>query len=485
MKKFKNLLLILLLIPLTLCISGCSLIESTPSVTSIEKTDSIGTTDIYTITYSNGTTSTFTIENGKDGKDSEFSLDTIKAYCEEKGITLEEFFRDYASIDLSENNIKSATNNALQSAVSIYVEHPIEADYQNTSPALFMGSGVIYELGETYSYIITNYHVVHYENSLNESKVSEEIHIYQYGMDDRVTKKEVSSTEIDYIHTENAVKCDFVGGTDKYDIAILKCLTSDLKANNPNVKAVEVTTEYSISEDIVAVGNPLGYGMSATQGIISVESETISLYNDNYHYSNHRVMRIDAAVNGGNSGGGLFNSNGKLIGIVNAKTARSDVDNMAYAIPAVIATRIADNVIFNHTSSNQVSNAKQCLFGITYKTENYKTSYNNTTGIIETFDQGKVDSVGTDSLAEGLGFKAGDLFKSVKIKRNSTITTYELKHAHEFADLTLYLRAGDGISVVVDRNGTDVTLGDCEKNIIKSTNLVECDKTDYIYTKIN
>ena len=74
------------------------------------------------------------------------------------------------------------------------------------------------------------------------------------------------------------------------------------------------------------------------------------------------------------------------------------------------------------------------------------------------------------------------MFKSVKIKRNSTITTYELKHAHEFADLTLSLRAGDGISVVVDRNGTDVTLGDCEKNIIKSTNLVECDKTDYIFS---
>ena len=480
MKKLKILLLILLLIPISLTFSGCMLMDSTPYVTSIEKTESIGNTDVYTITYSNGTTSTFTVENGKDGKDSEFSLDTIKDYCEEKGITLEDFFKEYANINFAENNIKNATNTAMQSAVSVYVEHPILASSSNPSPALIMGSGVIYEVGDTYSYIITNYHVVQHDDSLNSNKISDEIHIYQYGMNDQITKENISSTKVDYIHSDNAVKCEYVGGTNKYDIAILKCLTSSLKANNPNVKAVETSLNYSLAEDVIAVGNPLGYGISATQGIVSVESESISLYHDNYSYSNYRVMRIDAAVNGGNSGGGLFNSNGELIGIVNAKTASSDVDNMAYAIPAVIATRIADNVIFRHKSSGKISNPTQCLFGITYTTENFSTEYNSTTGEIETFNQGVVKEVSANSLASKLNFKAGDIFKSVSIKRGSTSTRYTINQAHEFADLTLLLREGDALSITVIRNGVETTICTYSSTIIQSSNLVECDSTDYI-----
>lgn len=480
MKKFKNLLFILLLVPFAFSLSGCSLINTTPSVTSIEKTESIGSTDIYTITYSNGTTSTFTIENGKDGKDSEFSLDTIKAYCEEKGITLEEFFKNYASIDLSKDNITNATNTALQSTVSVCVEHSVSSGFLSQTRSLSMGSGVIYQVGSTYSYIITNHHVVYLEESLTENKISDEIYIYQYGMNNSI---DTNSTNTDYIYSENAVKCEYVGGTNKYDIAILKCLTSDLKLNNPNVKAAEFTTEYSIAEEVIAVGNPLGYGISATQGIISVESETIPLYHDDTHYSNYRVMRIDAAVNGGNSGGGLFNSDGKLIGIVNAKTASSDVDNMAYAIPALIATRIADNVILNHIATEKIANPTQCLFGISYTTVNFTTELDKTTNKIITYNQGKVESVGENSLASSLGFQKGDLLKSATIKHNSTVTTYTFKQAHEFPDLTLLLQAGDGISIVVERNGTDVTLGDYQNFTIKTENLVECDKTDYIFLK--
>ena len=61
-----------------------------------------------------------------------------------------------------------------------------------------------------------------------------------------------------------------------------------------------------------------------------------------------RVIRVDTAVNPGNSGGGLFNSKGELIGIVNAKIISSDVENIGYAIPSSVAINVADNII-NHT----------------------------------------------------------------------------------------------------------------------------------------
>jgi serine protease Do len=85
---------------------------------------------------------------------------------------------------------------------------------------------------------------------------------------------------------------------------------------------------------VLAIGNPLGYGLSVTTGVVSRPSETVTIGN-----ATMTLLRTDAAVNSGNSGGGLFNLNGELIGIVNAKIAANTVDNVGYAIPSLTVVK--------------------------------------------------------------------------------------------------------------------------------------------------
>ena len=105
MKNFKKLLLTLILIlPFAFLLSACSL---EPSIVDIEKKYSINNTSTYVITYSNGKQKSFTIENGKDGKDGKsLTIEEIKKYCEENDITIEQFFETYLDIDVNINPVK-------------------------------------------------------------------------------------------------------------------------------------------------------------------------------------------------------------------------------------------------------------------------------------------------------------------------------------------------------------------------------------------
>ena len=80
---------------------------------------------------------------------------------------------------------------------------------------------------------------------------------------------------------------------------------------------------------MLAIGNPLGYGITLSDGIISALSRTVTVEN-----TTMTLMQTTAAINSGNSGGGLFNMKGELIGITNAKVGGTSVEAMGYAIPA-------------------------------------------------------------------------------------------------------------------------------------------------------
>lgn len=301
MKNFKRFLLtFVLILPCSFFLFACS---SEPYIVSFEKTSSVGTTDTYTLTYSNGKTQHFTIENGKNGTDgTSLTVAEIQKYCTDNSITIEEFFNNHLELTININSIKSATNKAIQSAVSIFTEE--NSSYYGTS--VYAGAGVIYKMDDDYTYIITNYHVTHNSNSIS-SNLASKIMVYQYGENEAVGKDNSGNI----IYEDSAIQCEYVGGSDRYDIAVIKASTSLILANNPNACEVEIATGYSLADTAIAIGNPSGEGLSVTQGIVSVISEKISMYyDDNYYYKTLRVMRIDAAVNGGNSGGGLFNING-------------------------------------------------------------------------------------------------------------------------------------------------------------------------------
>lgn len=469
MKKFKKFLLTLILIlPCSFFLFACS---SEPYIVSFEKTGSVGTTDTYTITYSDGTTQHFSVENGKEGENgNSLTVAEIQKYCEDKDITIEEFFENYANIIININPIKSATNKAIQSAVSIFTE---ETSIYGTS--VYAGAGVIYRMENDYTYIITNYHVTHNSNSITSSLASK-IMIYQYGENEQVAKDNAGNI----LYDESAIECEYVGGSDRYDIAVIKAPTSSILTNNPNACAVEVASSYALADTVIAIGNPSGGGLSVTQGIVSVVSETISMYyEDNYYYKNLRVMRIDAAVNGGNSGGGLFNSNGELVGIVNAKVSSTDIENIAYAIPADNAVNVAESILYNSAINKSPTQAK---FNIYYKEDNYRSVYDDETKSINVLNDIVVSGTPTEGgLGARIGFEDGDIIKSCQVKRGTTITSYTFNRSYNLTDLCLLLREGDSISFTVVRNNQQKTIGSLGVTFVTVNDLIYCDQTsDYI-----
>ena len=291
------------------------------------------------------------------------------------------------------------------------------------------GSGVIYAINKEQgsAYIITNYHVVYSSDSDTQTRVSNEITISPYG--------------------GSAISVTYVGGSAQYDIAVLKA-TDDYFSSTFPLAINLVNGDVTIGQSAIAIGNPAGEGLSATQGIISVESEEIIMEDieNSSSYVSTRVMRIDAAVNSGNSGGGLFNSAGELIGIVNAKSSDTSIENMAYAIPASIVSAVADNIIKNNGNFNKGT------VGITI-TVTQTTGYldeNDCVRIAETVVISQVSGA-----ASGL-LQANDVVKAITIY-GQTITVNRMFH---LTDPILRTLPGDSVTITVERSGqtVDVTV---------------------------
>ncbi len=127
-----------------------------------------------------------------------------------------------------------------------------------------------------------------------------------------------------------------IGRDENTDLAILKILAADLK-----VAAVGKSTDLLVAEEVLIIGNPLGtLGGSATNGIISAKNRTLSI--DGYEMS---LLQTNAAINGGNSGGGMFNMSGQLVGIVNAKYVAEEIEGIGFAIPIDTAKPIIEDLI--------------------------------------------------------------------------------------------------------------------------------------------
>lgn len=173
------------------------------------------------------------------------------------------------------------------------------------------GSGVI--ISEN-GYIITNNHVI----TGNSNAVA-----------DTITVRLKNTTEY---------KAKVVGTDAESDIALLKIEATGLKA-----AIVGDSDNLVVGQSVVAVGNPLGeLGGTVTSGIVSATGRTI-----NVDGTEMKLIQIDAAVNPGNSGGGLFNLKGELIGIVNAKSTGTGIEGLGFAIPVKDAINVSEQIKTN------------------------------------------------------------------------------------------------------------------------------------------
>ena len=192
------------------------------------------------------------------------------------------------------------------------------------------------------------------------------------------------------------------------------------------------STTLEVGDLAIAIGNPLGeLGGSVTSGIISALDREMTIDGQTM-----TLLQTDAAVNPGNSGGGLFNANGDLIGIVNAKSSGENVEGIGFAIPISTATDIIDELIANGEVTSRPT------LGVSlYNVEDEMTASQlgvDSTGvyIVQIVDGGAADNA---------GLRSGDRIVSVdgsEVSSASDVRAALNKH-----------KIGESISITVERNG--------------------------------
>ena len=454
MKRFKKLLLALILVPCMFVFCACR------SVVDISKSTEVGGYNVYTVSYSDGTKENLTIKDGEDGKN--LSIEEIYDVATQNGYTgtILEFIQDYLAANISsEEKVTLATSKALMSTVSIFVEYTVSSNYSimgmliesRKDLSLGAGAGVILDIDKTSgdAYIMTNYHVV-YNNSTDKSdKLASKIVCFLYGSIIGWNKVDApdTSTYPTVEYNDYAIECEFVGGSMEYDIAVLKITGSDvIKNSNALAATFADSNNVKIGNTAIAVGNPEGYGLSATKGIISVDSEHITMKAaDDSTTVSSRVIRIDAAINGGNSGGGLFNSAGEVVGIVNSKIASESIDNIAFAIPSNVAKRVADNVLRNASAHNK--KAYRGMLGMTLEAKDAKAEYNAITGATTTTDVYIKEISSTGVAAKYPAIAVDDKIEKVYI--NGRLVLDQVTKMYQIIDLTWTLDVGDVVGLKI------------------------------------
>ena len=208
-----------------------------------------------------------------------------------------------------------------------------------------------------------------------------------------------------------------------------------------------------VFDDVSVVGNPEGYGISATDGSVSVESESLSMVGaDGRTAISLRVMRTSAAVNEGNSGGGLYSADGKLIGIVNAKRTGDDIDNIGYAIPINLAEKVAENILRNCDGESSLS-VKKCLIGIGLSAASSGLVTDGEGNLIIA-EQVAVASVEQTCITDK--FNVGDIINSITVDGKTVTVT----RVHHITDVMLDASVGSVVVINATRDGVsfDVTI---------------------------
>ena len=464
MRKFAKIILTMLMVLILPCLVfvGCTEERYIVSIIKSHETAS-GTT--YTITYSDGTTDEMVISNGEkgdngingekgdDGKD--LTIESIyNSYKEKYGeISFQDFLEIY--LTLSVDGTTAAVNSALLSSVKIYTEFYESGTgfhSKEKKVAIFSGSGVVYQMDEDYSYIITNYHVMYDEsaNEANGGKIARKTKAFLYGSEGTY----MSTGENDengypkYEYGEYAIDCYYIGGSIKYDLAVLKVSTTRLQMINPDVRAITFADRYSVGETAIAIGNTEDEGISATKGIISVDNEFINLQIDNT-VRQYRSIRIDTAIYSGNSGGGLFDINGHLIGITNA--GDSEDQNVNYAIPLPVVKAVVNNIMYNtECGTNGNTLGKRFALGVTVSSSNQRFVLDESLGYGKIKENVMVTDVVAGGLVDSLGIEVDDQILSIFIGEEEFV----LDRFFEMDEAILHARVGDTISFKYKRGSS-------------------------------
>lgn len=294
-----------------------------------------------------------------------------------------------------------AANKVLPSMVSISVEYEVSY-FGKTQTASGSGSGVI--ISED-GYILTNNHVISSADSSSFYQVTD-----------------ATSITVTIYGDDTEYKAEVIGTDSQTDLAVLKI-------DKTGLTAAELGDSNSVlvGEFVLAIGNPYGLDHSVTAGIVSALNREMTVDNTVYN-----VIQADCAINSGNSGGALVNSQGQVIGITTLKLAGDSIEGLSFAIPISDATPIYEELIKNGKIARP-------FLGISGIDLDEATAIRNglTKGIY-------IDSVIPDSAAEKAGIQAGDVI--VKFDGKAVYNMDELneikntKKIGDKVDVTFYRR---------------------------------------------
>lgn len=424
---------------------------------------------------------------GPQGEDLNFYdiYEAVNAERQSEGkqpLTVSEFVEQYFGYISQEAqeavSQQAVINHSLLSAVSIISIFNVGNSIFDSSRNAFAGSGVIVDIDREAgdAYVVTNAHVV-YQESI--SQYCDEAYVYLYG-NDVPGEDFVLENGFNNYGGVSATDVEVVGVSITYDLAVLKITNSDV-IRNSRAEAAQFAQEEEVfaGEKVFAVGSPSADGISVTQGIISRDSENITLnFNSGTYY---RVMRIDAAVNSGNSGGALYDMQGRIVGIVNSKDERNGIDNIAFALPSSYSRRIVQSMIdrFEQTGLS-ARYVRTATLGLNLEVSGSYANYDGETGhtaitqiltvtqlsaggaardVVRVGDVIKSLSVGKSSLRLSTRLTSRESSFSVPQEQYSVAEHYftiDITREYQIDDAMFSVCPGDTVELVVERDGVPV-----------------------------
>ena len=308
------------------------------------------------------------------------------------------------------------TENGIADAVEKVYDSVVVVSTISHNQVISSGSGFIYKVNDGETFIITNHHVVDGGNSF---KIT-----YTDG-------DELDATLV---------------GSDMYsDIAVLKVTTKE------EFNAVEIgnSDTMRVGDTTFTVGAPLGdvYSWTVTRGILSGKERLVEVSLSNSYQSDYimNVLQTDSPVNSGNSGGPISNSNGEVIGVVNAKISSEGVEGIGFAIPIEVAIEKAEQIINGNNSSYPYLGISMLDVDTAKSYPNYRryiTNNNITSGVI-------IIDIEENSSAGKAGLESGDIILEINGKevKNVAYLRYELYK----------YKVNDTIEVKVQRDNEEKT----------------------------
>ena len=305
------------------------------------------------------------------------------------------------------------------------------------------GSGIIVGDNDDELLIATNNHVVDGATTLSVCFIGDDVA--------NAETETVNAGDNGDLNVEDAVSAKIKGTDADNDLAAVAVKKSDIPEDTLNqIKIAQIgsSDDLAVGQQVVAIGNALGYGQSVTSGWISALNRTISTDDGT---NSTGLIQTDAAINPGNSGGALLNMKGELIGINSAKYADSAVEGMGYAIPISKAKPILEELM-NRETREKVDSSKKGYLGVSLAnlTTEAIEMYNMPTGAF-------VRSVEDDSPAQEAGICKGDII--VKFDGQ------KVSDGDDLLDKLQYYKSGEKIEAVIAR----ATNGEYEENTIELT----------------